>query len=91
MSLTPNLPLGFRWSSATAGIKASGRPDVAFAVADTPANIASITTTQASALNALGCTQIAAGGRRVGLRIAHVPGARRSVFRGDPDTLDLLQ
>jgi glutamate N-acetyltransferase/amino-acid N-acetyltransferase len=34
---TASLPLGFRWSSVTAGIKASGKPDVALAVADQPA------------------------------------------------------
>jgi glutamate N-acetyltransferase/amino-acid N-acetyltransferase len=28
------LPLGFRWASATAGIKASGKPDVALAICD---------------------------------------------------------
>lgn len=30
------LPLGFRWAAVKAGIKASGRPDVAVAVADKP-------------------------------------------------------
>jgi glutamate N-acetyltransferase/amino-acid N-acetyltransferase len=44
MSLTTPLPLGFRWTSATAGIKASGKPDVALAVADTPANAAAMFT-----------------------------------------------
>ncbi len=33
-SLRHPLPLGFRWSATKAGIKASGRPDVALAVAD---------------------------------------------------------
>jgi glutamate N-acetyltransferase/amino-acid N-acetyltransferase len=32
--MNTSLPLGFRWSSATAGIKASGRPDIALAVCD---------------------------------------------------------
>jgi glutamate N-acetyltransferase/amino-acid N-acetyltransferase len=31
------LPLGFRWSSVRAGIKASGKPDLALAACDTPA------------------------------------------------------
>lgn len=33
-TVTSNLPLGFRWASTTAGIKASGKPDVALAVCD---------------------------------------------------------
>jgi glutamate N-acetyltransferase/amino-acid N-acetyltransferase len=44
MSLTAPLPLGFRWTSTTAGIKASGKPDVALAVADAPANAAAMFT-----------------------------------------------
>ena len=31
---SPALPLGFRWASASAGLKASGKPDVALAVCD---------------------------------------------------------
>jgi glutamate N-acetyltransferase/amino-acid N-acetyltransferase len=31
------LPLGFRWSAVRAGIKASGKPDLALAACDTPA------------------------------------------------------
>jgi glutamate N-acetyltransferase/amino-acid N-acetyltransferase len=38
------LPLGFRWASATAGIKASGKPDVALAVCDGGANAAALFT-----------------------------------------------
>jgi glutamate N-acetyltransferase/amino-acid N-acetyltransferase len=34
MSLSLPLPLGFQWSSVTAGIKASGKPDVALAVCE---------------------------------------------------------
>jgi len=37
---TNNLPLGFRWSSVKAGIKASGNPDVALAVCDSGATAA---------------------------------------------------
>jgi glutamate N-acetyltransferase/amino-acid N-acetyltransferase len=40
MSLTHSLPLGFRWSSVTAGIKASGKPDVALAACEDGANAA---------------------------------------------------
>lgn len=43
MSLS-TLPLGFRWSSTTAGIKASGKPDVALAVCDGGANAAAMFT-----------------------------------------------
>jgi glutamate N-acetyltransferase/amino-acid N-acetyltransferase len=39
-----SLPLGFRWSSTTAGIKASGKPDVALAVCDGGANAAALFT-----------------------------------------------
>jgi glutamate N-acetyltransferase/amino-acid N-acetyltransferase len=34
VTISSSLPLGFRWSSVTAGIKASGKPDVALAVCD---------------------------------------------------------
>ncbi|SEG32349.1 glutamate N-acetyltransferase [Bryocella elongata] len=39
-----SLPLGFRWGATTAGIKASGKPDVAIAVADQPAIAAAMFT-----------------------------------------------
>ncbi|HTV09719.1 MAG TPA: bifunctional glutamate N-acetyltransferase/amino-acid acetyltransferase ArgJ [Candidatus Aquilonibacter sp.] len=39
-----SLPLGFRWSAVTAGIKASGKPDVALAVCDGGANAAAMFT-----------------------------------------------
>jgi glutamate N-acetyltransferase/amino-acid N-acetyltransferase len=38
------LPLGFRWSAVTAGLKASGKPDVALAVCDDGANVAAMFT-----------------------------------------------
>jgi glutamate N-acetyltransferase/amino-acid N-acetyltransferase len=41
---TPSLPRGFRWSAVTAGIKASGRPDMALAVCDEPVNAAAMFT-----------------------------------------------
>jgi glutamate N-acetyltransferase/amino-acid N-acetyltransferase len=40
--MSTSLPLGFRWSSATAGIKASGKPDVALAVCDHGATAAAM-------------------------------------------------
>lgn len=39
-----SLPLGFRWSAVTAGIKASGKPDVSLAVCDGGANAAAMFT-----------------------------------------------
>ena len=39
-----SLPLGFRWSAVTAGIKASGKPDVALAVCEGGANVAAMFT-----------------------------------------------
>lgn len=39
-SVRKDLPAGFRWAAVKAGIKASGRPDLAVAVADTPTNAA---------------------------------------------------
>jgi glutamate N-acetyltransferase/amino-acid N-acetyltransferase len=44
MSPATSLPLGFRWSSAVAGIKASGKPDVALAVCDGGANAGALFT-----------------------------------------------
>jgi glutamate N-acetyltransferase/amino-acid N-acetyltransferase len=36
-SISAPLPLGFRWSAVRAGIKSSGKPDLALAACDTPA------------------------------------------------------
>jgi glutamate N-acetyltransferase/amino-acid N-acetyltransferase len=44
MTVSPTLPLGFRWSSATANIKASGKPDVALAICDSGATAAALFT-----------------------------------------------
>lgn len=44
-SLRNTLPRGFRWAAAKAGLKASGRTDVALAVADQPCNAAVMYTT----------------------------------------------
>ncbi len=39
-SLSSPLPLGFRWAAVRAGIKASGKPDLALAACDSPAEAA---------------------------------------------------
>jgi len=67
MSLTDSLPLGFRWSSATAGIKASGKPDIALAVADTPAVAAAMFTSNqlVAAPVTIGRSHLAATGSKV--------------------------
>jgi len=44
MSTVPTLPRGFRWSAVKAGIKASGKPDVALAVCDAGATAAAMFT-----------------------------------------------
>jgi len=44
MSTIPTLPRGFRWSAVKAGIKASGKPDVALAVCDAGATAAAMFT-----------------------------------------------
>lgn len=44
MSSIPTLPRGFRWSAVKAGIKASGKPDVALAVCDAVATAAAMFT-----------------------------------------------
>jgi glutamate N-acetyltransferase/amino-acid N-acetyltransferase len=62
-----HLPLGFRWASVTAGIKASGRPDVALAVADEPAVAAAMFTRNqvVAAPVTLGKQHLAASGNKV--------------------------
>ena len=44
-TVLPTLPLGFQWSAVKAGIKASGKPDLALIVSDTVAQIAAVYTT----------------------------------------------
>ena len=67
MSTAPSLPLGFRWSSTTAGIKASGKPDVALAVCDGGANAAALFTRNqvVAAPITVGRRHLAATGGRV--------------------------
>ena len=61
------LPLGFRWASTTAGIKASGKPDVALAVCDNGASAAALFTSNqlVAAPITVGRAHLAASGGRV--------------------------
>ena len=65
-NITTTLPRGFRWSSVTAGIKASGKPDVALAVCDSGANAAAMFT----------ANQVVAAPVTVGRRHMKVTGGR---------------
>jgi len=62
-----SLPLGFRWSSAVAGIKASGKPDVALAHCEGGANAAALFTRNqvVAAPITVGRRHLAATGGRV--------------------------
>jgi len=62
-----SLPLGFRWSSTIAGIKTSGKPDVALAVCDGGANAAALFTRNqvVAAPITVGRRHLAATGGRV--------------------------
>lgn len=65
---TPSrLPLGFQWASATAGIKASGKPDLALAVCPTGASAAALFTANqvVAAPVAIGRRHLAATGGKV--------------------------
>lgn len=61
------LPHGFRWASATAGIKSSGRPDVALAVCDSACSAAAMFTSNqvVAAPVTVGRRHLAATGGRV--------------------------
>ncbi len=67
LTATSFLPLGFRWSAVTAGIKASGRPDLALAVCDGGANAAAMFTSNqvVAAPVIVGRQHLAATGGRV--------------------------
>jgi glutamate N-acetyltransferase/amino-acid N-acetyltransferase len=67
MIVSQNVPLGFRWSSATAGIKASGRPDLALAVCEGTASAAAMFTSNqvVAAPVTVGRRHLAATGGRV--------------------------
>jgi glutamate N-acetyltransferase / amino-acid N-acetyltransferase len=81
---TPTLPLGFRWSSATAGLKASGNPDVALAVCDTPAPAAAMFTSNqlVAAPITVGRSHLAATGNQV--RAVLVNAGNANCATGDP-------
>jgi glutamate N-acetyltransferase/amino-acid N-acetyltransferase len=65
--MSTSLPLGFRWASATAGIKASGKPDVALAFCDTGATAAAMFTSNqvVAAPVTVGKRHLAATGSKV--------------------------
>jgi glutamate N-acetyltransferase/amino-acid N-acetyltransferase len=71
------LPLGFRWSSATAGIKASGRTDVALAVCDAGAAAAAMFTSNqvVAAPVTVGKRHLAATGGKVSAVIVNAGNA----------------
>ncbi len=62
-----NLPLGFQWSATTAGLKASGKPDLALAVCPTGASAAALFTSNqvVAAPVIVGRHHLAATGGRV--------------------------
>jgi glutamate N-acetyltransferase/amino-acid N-acetyltransferase len=65
--MSTSIPLGFRWSSTTAGIKASGKPDFALAVCDSAASAAAMFTSNqvVAAPVTVGRRHLAATGGRV--------------------------
>ena len=71
------LPGGFRWGSVRAGIKASGKPDVALAVADRPAQAAAMYTTNqvVAAPVTVGRRHMASTGGRVGVVLVNAGNA----------------
>jgi glutamate N-acetyltransferase/amino-acid N-acetyltransferase len=81
---THTLPLGFRWSSVTAGIKASGKPDVALAVCDGGANAAAMFTSNqvVAAPVTVGRRHLAANNGRVSAVLVNAGNANCAT--GDP-------
>ena len=82
------LPLGFRWSAVTAGIKASGKPDLALAVCDGGANAAAMFTSNqvVAAPIILGRRHLAATGGRVSAVLVNAGNA--NCCTGDPGIED---
>ena len=82
--ISTSLPLGFRWSSAIAGIKASGKPDIALAVADTPAVAAAMFTSNqlVAAPVTIGRSHLAATGSKV--RAVLVNSGNANCATGEP-------
>jgi len=71
------LPGGFRWGAVRAGIKASGKPDVAIALADSPAQAAAMYTTNqvVAAPVTVGRRHMASTGGRVGVVLVNAGNA----------------
>jgi glutamate N-acetyltransferase/amino-acid N-acetyltransferase len=84
MNLLPSLPLGFRWSSATAGLKPSGKPDLALAVCEPAANAAAMFTSNqvVAAPITVGRRHLAATGNKVSAVIVNAGNANCAT--GDP-------
>jgi glutamate N-acetyltransferase/amino-acid N-acetyltransferase len=84
MSNDSTLPLGFRWSSATAGLKASGKPDVAVAVCDSPTPAAAMFTSNqlVAAPVTVGRSHLAAAGNQV--RAVLINAGNANCATGDP-------
>ncbi len=82
--MSHTLPLGFRWSSATAGLKASGNPDVALAVCNTPAPAAAMFTSNqlVAAPITVGRNHLSATGSQV--RAVLVNAGNANCATGDP-------
>jgi glutamate N-acetyltransferase/amino-acid N-acetyltransferase len=79
-----NLPLGFRWASATAGIKSSGKPDVALALCDSGATAAAMFTSNqvVAAPVSVGRKHLSATGNRVSAVLVNAGNANCAT--GDP-------
>jgi len=86
-SVRKDLPLGFRWSAVKAGIKASGRPDVAVVVADRTATAAVMFTKNqvVAAPIIVGRESISASGGRV--RAVIVNSGNANCATGEPGIL----
>jgi glutamate N-acetyltransferase/amino-acid N-acetyltransferase len=81
---TPTLPLGFRWSSATAGLKVSGKPDLALAVCPGGATAAAMFTSNqvVAAPITIGRRHLTATGNKVSGVIVNAGNANCAT--GDP-------
>ena len=81
---SPTLPLGFQWSAVTAGIKASGKPDLALAVCPGGANAAAMFTSNqvVAAPVTVGRRHLAATGGRVSAVLVNAGNA--NCCTGDP-------
>ena len=76
-SVFPTLPLGFQWSSVKAGIKASGKPDLALAVCPGGASAAAMFTSNqvVAAPITIGRKHLAATGGRVSALVVNAGNA----------------